>query len=163
MVLHPKIPMNLVEKWKTLDGPNFTFYNTTDLIPLFKQSDILFADTTSAIQEFILQKKPVVTYNHTLKQDYLIQITDANDIEKAFIQGLNGTEDLLVNMERYIYDLHPYFDGESSKRVVDSTISFLHKDKSYLKAKPLNLIRKYKIRRRLNYFTFKSYNKPFTK
>lgn len=163
MVLHPKIPMNLVEKWKTLDGPNFTFYTTTDLIPLFKQSDILFADTTSAIQEFILQKKPVVTYNHTLKQDYLIQITDANDIEKAFIQGLNCTADLLVNIERYIYDLHPYFDGESSKRVVNSTISFLHRDKSYLKAKPLNLIRKYKIRRRLNYFTFKSYNKPFTK
>ena len=163
MVLHPKIPMNLVEKWKTLDGPNFTFYNTTDLIPLFKQSDILFADTTSAIQEFILQKKPVVTYNHTLKQDYLIQITDANDIENAFIQALNCPEDLIINIEHYINLLHPYFDGESSKRVVDSTISFLHKDKSYLKAKPLNLIRKYKIRRRLNYFTFKSYNKPFTK
>mgnify|MGYP000636662424 CR=1 FL=1 len=64
----------LVEKWKQLDGPNFTFYDTTDLIPLFKKSDIMFADTTSAIQEFLLQKKPVVTFKHTLKHDYLIQI-----------------------------------------------------------------------------------------
>ena len=42
MVLHPKIPLYLVEKWKQLNGPNFTFYDTTDLIPLFKKSDILF-------------------------------------------------------------------------------------------------------------------------
>ena len=27
--------------------------------------------------------------------------------------------------------------------------------------KPLNLIRKFKIRKKLNYFTFKSYNKPY--
>lgn len=160
MILHPKIPLYLVKKWKQLDGPNFTFYDTTDIIPLFKESDILFADTTSAIQEFLLQKKPVVTFNHTLKHNYLIQISEVSQVENAFKKALSNPKDLLQNIEGYIQELHPYSDGKSSARIVDATISFLHKDRSYLKKKPLNLIRKFKIRKRLKHFTLKSYQLP---
>lgn len=162
MVLHPKIPLEIVEKWKTLNSDYFTLYDTTDLIPLFKQSDIMFADTTSAIQEFLLQKKPVVSFKHTFKHNYLIHLEDASDIENAFKEALTYPEELIHNISLFINDLHPYFDGKSSKRIIDVSISFLLKDKSYLKSKPLNLIRKYKIRKRLNYFTLKSYNNPFT-
>ena len=162
MVLHPKIPKNIVAKWNTLTGPHFTYYDTTDLAPLFKQADILFADTTSAIQEFLLQNKPVVTFNHTFKHNYLIDINDASAIETAFNEALARPEELLKNIAVFNNNLHPYFDGKSSERVIDATIKFLHADKSYLKSKPLNLIRKYKIRKRLNHFTLKSYNKPYT-
>ncbi len=162
MVLHPKIPKELVDKWKALSDDNFIFHNTTDLIPLFKQADIMFADTTSAIQEFLLQKKPVVTFNHTFKHDYLIHVDDANNIENAFNEAFSYSNELLKNMELFINELHPYFDGKSSERIIDASIQFLHKDKSYLKSKPLNLIRKYKMRKRLNHYTLKSYNKPFT-
>jgi len=162
MVLHPKITTELVEKWKTLNGNHFAFYNTTDLIPLFKQSDIMFADTTSAIQEFLLQNKPVVSFNHTFNHNYLIHVDDASDIENAFKEALSYPEKLINNICSFINELHPYFDGKSSERIINTSISFLHKDKSYLKSKPLNLIRKYKMRKRLNYFTLKSYNKHFT-
>lgn len=163
MVLHPKMPKEIVAKWKSLENENFSFFDTTDLIPLFKKSDILFADTTSAIQEFLLQKKPVVTFRHSLKKDYLIQIKKAKKMEAAFDLALSFPEDLQSKIEKYILDLHPYFDGKSSERIVTATIEFLHRDKSYLKAKPLNLVRKFEIRRRLNYFTWKSYNKSFQK
>lgn len=163
MVLHPKIPIRIVEKWKTLNGNNFTFYNTTNLIPLFKQADIMFADTTSAIQEFLLQKKIVVTHRNHKKEDYLINTETANEIENAFNFALTYPKDIAIKINTFINELHPYFDGKSSKRIIDASISFLHKDKSYLKSKPLNLMRKYKIRKRLNYFTLKSYNKAYTK
>lgn len=162
MVLHPKLSDEIKEKWKSLNSNNFTYYDTTELIPLFKKADIMFADTTSAIQEFLLQKKPVVTYRHTFNHNYLINIESADAIEKAFDTALTNPKDLIENIKAFINQLHPYFDGKSSQRVVDTCISFLHKDKSYLKAKPLNLIRKYKIRKRLGYFTIKSYNKPYT-
>ena len=64
MVLHPKLPIYIIKKWKSLTSTNFTFYDITDL-------DLLFI--------------------------------------------------------------------------------------------PLNLIRNYKIKKHLNYFTFKSFNKNFTK
>jgi CDP-glycerol glycerophosphotransferase (TagB/SpsB family) len=163
MVLHPKIPKDIVAKWKALENKNFTFFDTTELIPLFKKSDLLFADTTSAIQEFLLQRKPVVTFRHFTKKEYLIQIEEANEIENAFALALKFPDNLKANIEAYILDLHPYFDGKSSERVIDATINFLHQDKSYLKAKPINLVRKFKERKKLHYFTWKSYNKPFTK
>jgi CDP-glycerol glycerophosphotransferase (TagB/SpsB family) len=158
MVLHPKLPSHIIEKWKSLTHTNFTFYDTTDLTPLFIKADILFADTTSAIQEFVLQEKPVVTFKHRVHEDYLINIEDAKDIEKAFEMALTPSEDLRQKIKFYINDLHPYNDGKSSQRVIDATISFLLKDKSHLISKPLNLIRKYKIRKRLNHFTLKSFN-----
>ena len=70
--------------------------------------------------------------------------------------------EIIESMHTYNQELHPYFDGKSSERVIDASISFLHKNKSYLKKKPINLMRKYKLRKQLNYFTFKSFNKPYT-
>ncbi len=163
MVLHPKIPKEIVAKWKALENKSFTFFDTTELIPLFKQADLLFADTTSAIQEFLLQRKPVVAFRHFTKKDYLIQIEEANEIENAFALALQFPDNLKAKIEAYRLDLHPYFDGKSSERVIDATINFLHKDKSYLKSKPINLVRKFKERKKLHYFTWKSYNKAFTK
>lgn len=162
MVLHPKLPNDTKKKWKSLEGKNFKYFDTTDLIPLFKKADIMFADTTSAIQEFLLQQKPVVTYRHTFNHNYLINIEDSDLIEKALDEALSYPDDLLKNIEVFIKQLHPYFDGKSSKRAIDACIAYLHQDKTHIKNKPLNLIRKYKIRKRLGYFTFKSYNKPYT-
>ena len=162
LVLHPKLPEHLKAKWETLNNKNFTYYNTTDLIPLFKKADIMFADTTSAIQEFLVQKKPVVTFNHTIKHNYLIHVDKVSNIEAALNLALSYPKDLLKNIDVFIDELHPYFDGKSSKRVIETTIDFLHKDKRYLKSKPLNLLRKYKMRKRLKHFTLKSFNKPYT-
>ena len=157
MVLHPKIPSEIVKKWKGLSGPNFIYHDTTYLIPLFKISDILFADTTSAIQEFLMQNKPVVTYNHTLQHDYLIQVNNVESIENAFKKALTYPKDLLLKIQDFINDLHPYFDGKSSERIIDTTINYLKHKKKPQKRKPTNLIRKYKIRMRLNYFTFRTF------
>ena len=162
MVLHPKIPQEIVNKWKTLNNDTFRFVDSTDLIPLFKEADIMLADTTSAIQEFLLQKKPVVTFRNNKKEDYIINVENLEELESAFTFALTSPKSIISKIEKFILELHPYFDGKSSERIIDASISFLHKDKSYLKSKPLNLVRKYKIRKRLDYYTFTSYNKPFT-
>tara|TARA_R110002049_G_scaffold253508_1_gene428857 strand:- start:42 stop:1055 length:1014 start_codon:yes stop_codon:yes gene_type:complete len=163
MVLHPKIPEAIVGKWQALNNDYFKFYDTTDLIPLFRKADVMFADTTSAIQEFGLQQKPIITFNHFKPKPYLINITKASEIRDAIREALSYPETILNELAKFNKDLHPYFDGQSSKRVIQATIDFLHKDKGYLKNKPLNLIRKYKTRKRLGYFTFKSFNKAYTK
>ncbi|MDT0293877.1 glycosyltransferase [Mesonia ostreae] len=160
MVLHPKLPAEIIKKWKQLEGEFFTYYDTTNLIPLFKKSAILFADTTSAIQEFSLQHKPIVCFDHTFEHDYLIHVHNANKIEASFQYALEYPEKVLKKLATFTQRLHPYHDGLSSARVIDASICFLNKDKTELKPKPINLIRKLKIRQQLHYFTFQTFNRP---
>lgn len=162
MVLHPKLPNDIVEKWQALEGDNFSFHQTTNLIPLFKKAAIMFSDTTSAIQEFGLQQKPIVTFDHYIPKPYLINITSVDEIEAAFEKALSNPKKILKKLATFNQKLHPYTDGRSSKRVIDASIAFLQKDKSYLKRKPLNIVRKLKIRNQLDFYTLRSYRKPYT-
>lgn len=151
-VLHPKMEKEIVEKFKAMQHENFTFYDTTDLIPLFKQADVMLSDTTSAITEFVLQQKPVVTLNNNKPAPHMINISEASDIEEATEKALSKPKDIMQALESFIKDTHPYTDGMSSKRVIDACIEFI--DKGKVKRKPLNLIRRYQIRKKLNYYRF---------
>lgn len=149
-VLHPKMEKEIVEKFKSFENEYFTFHDTTDLIPLFKQADVMLSDTTSAITEFLLQRKPVVTINNNKPASYMINISQAEEIEAALEYALTNPVDIMQNIDEFIKETHPYSDGLSSKRVIDACLDFLEHGK--MKRKPLNLIRKYKIRKKLKYF-----------
>lgn len=161
VVLHPKMAADRVEKIKAIQHSDLKYIETTDIIPLFKQADIMFSDTTSAITEFMLQKKAVVTFRNNKPSPHLIDIDNAESIEKALKNALNPSESLKKAIEKYVSFTHPYFDGKSSERVISTCIKVLHEDKSELKNKPLNLVRRYQIRKKLNYWTLKSYLKPY--
>ncbi|MBD0779147.1 CDP-glycerol glycerophosphotransferase family protein [Maribacter sp. ANRC-HE7] len=161
-ILHPKLPEDIKSKWKSLQGENFLYYDTTDIIPLLHQADILLSDTSSVIQEFLLQRKPVVTFRHKIPQDYIINVNEVSQIEGALSYALTYPTKKIEHISKYISSIHPYYDGQSSLRIIEASTLFLHKDKSYLKNKPINLARKWKIRRKLGYFTIKSFSKPFT-
>lgn len=156
-VLHPKLDQAVKDKFESLNGENFQYYDTTDLVPLFKQADIMLSDTTSAIVEFLLQKKPVVTFRTNKVMPHLINVTEAIDLEKNIALALSYPNALLIEIEKYVQITHPYSDGKSSERIVNATIEFLNKDRSYLKKKPLNFMRKWKIRKHFKTYYFQKY------
>lgn len=162
VVLHPKIPQERVQKFKDIQNENLTYYDTTNIIPLFRESDVLLADSTSVVTEFLLQEKPVVTFNNTQPSSHLINITEVNEIEKALESALIKDVNLLNEIQGFNAKMHPYMDGKSSQRVIEASIKFLHADKSYLKKKPLNIVRKLKVRKMLGYYPLKTYRRPPT-
>ena len=149
-VLHPKMETEVVEQFKSIQNEYFTFVDTVDLVPLYKEADVMLSDTTSAISEFILQKKPVVTINNNKPASHMINITEAKEIENALEYALSRPEPVMKYIETFIDETHPYRDGQSSKRVIDACLDFLEHEK--VKRKPLNLIRRFKIRQKLKYF-----------
>jgi CDP-glycerol glycerophosphotransferase (TagB/SpsB family) len=161
-VLHPVLDQETKDKFKSLESPTFNYFDTTDLIPLFKRADIMLSDTTSAIIEFLLQEKPVVTFRNRMPGDHLIDVTEVSEIESGIKLALAKPEKTMDSIRDYVKWTHPFCDGKSSKRVIDATIAFLNKDKSHLKSKPWNIIRKWKVRKRFKYYTLKSYNKAIT-
>lgn len=162
IVLHPKIPQECVQKFKDIQNENLTYYDTTDLIPLFRESDALFADSTSVVTEFLLQEKPVVTFRNTQPGPHLINITQVDKIENALKNALNPDVKLLEEIQEFNTKMHPYRDGKSSERLIEASIKFLHADKSYLKPKPINIIRKLKVRQSLGFYPLKTYRKAPT-
>ena len=155
-VLHPKMEQEIVDRFKSFQNENFRFYDTTDLIPLFKQADVMLSDTTSAITEFILQEKPVVTINNNQPKPHMINIKYAKEIEEAIEYALSHPAIIMKELKIFIAKTHPYSDGKSSARVVDACLDFL--ESKQIKKKPLNLIRKWKIRKKLGYFGWNSKN-----
>jgi len=153
-VLHPKLDNEVYRKFKAMENENFSFCETTDLVPLFKKADVMLADTTSALIEFLIQEKPVVTFKNNMPGPYLIDVSKVPEIEIALKKAISKPAYLMKEVKKFADYSHPYKDGKACKRVVDACIEFLLKDKSYLKKKPLNLFRKYKMRKKLDYFKF---------
>jgi len=149
-VLHPKMSTDIVERFRQMQHEDFVFHETVELIPLMREADIMLSDTTSAITEFILQKKPVVTLRNNRPAAHLINIEKADQIEEALTKALDPPAALLQEIEKFIADTHPYQDGKSSKRVIDAALYFLQNHTP--KPKPLNLIRRYQIRKKLGYW-----------
>jgi len=150
VTLHPKMPKEVVMRVQAMQHDDFLFCDTVDLIPLFKQADVMLSDTTSAIVEFALQKKPVVTLNNNQPQPYMINITEVAAMEKAIEKALGKPQESMQALESFVAQTHPYDDGKSSARVVDACLDFLHHQK--IQPKPLNLVRRYQIRKKLHYW-----------
>ena len=162
ITMHPLMDKDRLEKIKLLQRENVVFKDTTDLIPIFRTADLMIADTTSAIAEFLLQEKPVVTFRNNKPADYLIDIKEPKELGLAIKTGLARPEALMNDIKHFIAETHPYNDGHSSQRVIDACIKFLRKDKRYLKRKPLNLWRKIQIRAKYKVFTLRTYSRPIT-
>jgi CDP-glycerol glycerophosphotransferase (TagB/SpsB family) len=145
------MPQEWVDKYKTLSNENLTFVETDNVLPLLKAADVMLCDTSSVLQMFLLQNKPVVTYRTRQPFPHLLDVTQASEVEKNIDYALTYPQELMAAISNYSKELHPYTDGQSSLRVLNATNEFLHSDNK-LNPKPLNLIRQFKMRKMLNYW-----------
>mgnify|MGYP000712299546 CR=1 FL=1 len=82
--LHPKMDAEIVQKFKQLEQyDNVTYIPFLDSLLPLKNADVLIADTSSIITEFMIQEKPVVTFNTKVPFEHLINVTDVLEIENA--------------------------------------------------------------------------------
>jgi hypothetical protein len=80
---------------------------------------------------------------------YLIDVDAVEELEPALAKAMDYPDELMSAARSLCDDLHSFRDGASSKRVVDAVEDFIAHKKAGLKGKPLNLLRKLKVRRRL--------------
>lgn len=103
--------------------------------------------------EFLLQQKPAITFKNKSPKTYMLNVVDVSDLEETCRHALKPPKSLMRNICNFIKDEHPYFDGNSSERVIASIHEYFEcKQSEKLKSKPLNLLRKIKLRRKLKYF-----------
>ena len=156
VTLHPKMDEEIVVKYRALAGPNLQFVESNqDLMPLLKAADVMLCDTSSIALEFMLLDKPVVTLRTKVPGPHVIDVQQPHEIEQALATALERPEELMQNTRMYTDALHPYRDGHSSERVLEATDKFIDQYAVTLKPKPLNLFRKFQIRKRMQYYHFR--------
>lgn len=149
---HPKMPKTTVDMYKGLQGEHLTFVETDNILPLLREADVMLCDTSSVIQMFLVQNKPVVTFKNIDAKPYFVDFDVASELEQRLEYALSQPTELMEQIKQYITDLHPYSDGKSSERVLDAVELELAGLAPKRKTKPLNLLRNFKLRKKLGYW-----------
>ena len=150
VTLHPKMDSGVVEQYRNLAGENLRFVESDeDLLPILPEADVMLCDTSSIMFEFMFLDRPVVTYRTKMPGPYLIDVDKVEEVEPALEKALQYPMDLIDATRALCSDLHSFRDGCSSERVLNAVNDFVTVKQGGLRKKPLNLLRKFKVRRRL--------------
>lgn len=152
VTFHPKMDPATVARYRALENEFLRFADNDNILELFPQADVMCSDTSSALNEFLLTYKPVVTFKNRRPGPQLIDIDDPADFEPAIRRALARPPELMAAIREFADTLHPYRDGRSSERILDAIDAFVAQGARNRRRKPLNLWRKLKIRRRIGYW-----------
>lgn len=155
VTLHPKI-----DDPELLDGysrmadelPNVTFVRNNEGVATYGACDVMLCDSSSIIVEFMMLDRPVVTYRNTQPGPHILDVTDTDSIAPAIERALQRPPELMASMRAYLQEREAHIDGRNSARVLDAVDDFASRWQGRLRRKPLNLIRKLKLRRRFGYW-----------
>ena len=149
---HPKMNPKLVDQYRKIEGKNLKIIEQDSIAPLLKSAELMVSDTSSVIGEFALLKKPTITLNNAMPDDYIINISNHTELESAINAVLADKTAIFKEVAEYAKQLHPYYDGQSSQRVLQAVNNMSEKNLDYLKPKPKNIFRHIKMRMKLNYW-----------
>jgi CDP-glycerol glycerophosphotransferase (TagB/SpsB family) len=156
LTLHPKMPAEVVDRYRRLAGPDLTFFESSqDVVPLLRAGDIMLCDTSSIALEFMLLDKPVVTFRTRVPGPQVLDVRDTGELEAALGKALTRPAEQMAAMRTFIDRLHPYRDGRSAERVLAATDDLIESGAAGLLPKPFNLVRRMKIRRQLGYYRWR--------
>lgn len=152
VTLHPKMNPATVAKYRALESEFLHFATEDNILDLFPLVDVMVSDTSSALHEFTLTYKPVITFNNRRPGPELIDIHEPQALKPAIERALSRPPELMQAVRDYANSIHPNRDGHSSERVLAAVDGFIAQGARNAKSKPLNLWRKLKIRKRLGYW-----------
>ena len=150
--LHPKSDPDVVHAYRGLAGEYLEFSEADNILDEFPKADLMVSDTSSALSEFLLWHKPVITFNNRRPGPQLVDIHEPEQLLPSIARAVQRPPELMRAIQDYTDSIHPYRDGRSSQRVLAAVDEFLDRGGRNRRRKPLNLWRKWKIRRRLGYY-----------
>ncbi|PAJ75638.1 CDP-glycerol--glycerophosphate glycerophosphotransferase [Pseudoalteromonas sp. NBT06-2] len=149
---HPKMKQGWIKLYSEFKHDNFEICDADNIVPLIQEADVVISDTSSVVDESLIIGKCVITYKNSQPQACLLNFDKPENLTKMVKQALNLTPIQTQSIQDYVSQVHPYQDGNSSIRILEAVDKVISQG---VKKKPLNLVRKYKIRKALNYFYLK--------
>lgn len=153
LTLHPKCAPALFDRYRSLAGGNAAFVETEQVVSAERAADVLVADTTSVVSEFVVQRKPVVTFRNRAPKAHMLDFDDPSRLGGQLAAAFAPTPALAAALAAYADSIHPWRDGRSSERVIAATDALLAGELGPLRRKPLaGAWRSFKLRRELGFW-----------
>lgn len=155
LTLHPKCAPELFARYRALSGAHAAFVEPEALVPAQRAADVLLADTTSLVSEFVVQHKPVVTFRNRAPKPHMLDFDDPARLPEMLRAAFEPSPAHRAELARYADHIHPYRDGASSRRVIAATEALLAGDAipRLRRQRPLaSWLRALQIRRALGYW-----------
>lgn len=135
---------------------NARYYGNTFNMKAMTDADVMLCDSSSIIMEFMLLDKPVVTFRNSMPGAHLLDVAEVQAAEPALEKALTRPEELMANLRAWRDHHEAHRDGQCAARVLDAVDELIADGGAKcLKTKPLNLVRKLKLRKKLGYPLFK--------
>jgi len=155
VTFHPKLDdPKIVEGYKRIarENENVEFFEGPDKFQLLRKADVMLCDSSSIILEFMFLNKPVVTFRNSHPGPYLLDVREPQEVGPAIERALTRPDGLMREIHDYTMFHEPHRDGRCAARVLDAVDDFLERGHVGLKRKPLNLVRRWKMRRKFHYW-----------
>ena len=148
---HPLMDKLIQEQFKQLENDHLRVVDELNILPIMAGSDLMITDTSSVAYEFLSFDRPLITYQALARKDKGINIQIPTELSSAIERSLKDPDELSTNRASCLREIHPYSDGCSSDRVQQAIARILNDGLlNELKQKPLNIIRKYQIRKMID-------------
>ncbi len=139
---------DIIEQYEQLQTENFIIVKEPNIIPYMKAANVLLTDTSSVAYEFLLLDRPIVTWRAVSRLEKGIDIRNSEELFGALTRSFHDPTELSSVRNELCQELHPYSDGRSSERLIDTIDEILSNDSlGELKTKNPNWIQRRQIRR----------------
>lgn len=151
-MFHPKLTdPEILNRYRAIAErhPNATYIGNTFDFSVLQRADVLLCDSSSIILEFMFLDKPVVTFRNTQPGSHLLNITSVDELKDALCRAISRPDALMQQIRDFTLFHEPHRDCQCCRRILAAVDHFLAEGHKGLRRKPLNLVRKFQVRKTL--------------
>lgn len=148
---HPLEEETIIAKYAELGG-QISISNDPDVLSEISNADVVVTDTSSVVAEALYFDTPVITFRTKEPGPHVVNFTEPSKLQHLILADVTGYDHAKERGRNLADQMHPYRDGKSSDRVLDAIGKLVTQGLSADRRKPLNLIRRMKIARKMRHY-----------
>ncbi len=122
---HDKQNLEIISRYTAAQSNKLIIARDDSIIDALKFADLMVSDTSSAVYEFLILDKPVITLNTRSENIHWCDLSSGETLIEEVDQHLGQADHHSDERKKIISLYHPYSDGKSSVRMVGAVLNYI--------------------------------------